>query len=104
LLYWYKSTIADAAGGTQPESSEVARERERERERDSWYKSTIADAAGGTQPESSEVYSLAIPAGQEAYSEKHSTVKAVGNKFPVLSVSSVGSLQLLVLVYEALSY
>ena len=54
-----------------------------------WYKSTIADAAGATQPEPSEVYSLAIPAGQEAYSEKHSSVKAVGNKFPVLSVSSV---------------
>jgi hypothetical protein len=49
----------------------------------------MADAAGATQPEPSEVYALAIPAGQEAYSEKHSSVKAVGNKFPVLSVSSV---------------
>jgi hypothetical protein len=46
---------------------------------------------GANEPEPKEAYAVAVPAGQEAYSERHSHVKAVGIKFPVLSVSKDGT-------------
>jgi len=46
---------------------------------------------GANAPEPEGAYAVAVPAGQEAYSERHSAVKAVGTKFPVLSVSRDGT-------------
>ena len=46
---------------------------------------------GANEPAPKEAYAVAVPAGQEAYSERHSPVKAVGTKFPVLSVSKDGT-------------
>ena len=46
---------------------------------------------GANEPEPKEAYMVAVPVGQEAYSEVHSSVKAVGQKFPVLSVSRDGT-------------
>ena len=46
---------------------------------------------GANEPEPKEAYAVAVPAGQEAYSQSHSNVKAVGSKFPVLSVSKDGT-------------
>ena len=93
---WFKrvqagSKLKDGASGRKwaaiREEERMARAAQMQASEDRPHRIPI----GANVPEPTKAYAVAVPAGQEAYSDIHSSVKAVGAKFPVLSISRDGT-------------